>query len=369
MICRQCRSSPSDSLIGVSSRVSRSSFQQFFDHEPVRGSHLSFFQRSVVVTLWQLTLSVDIIQQLTGCDPRTTSRWTDQFTQHHSLEDMHGRGRHRITDSHTDQAIVDLATSNPFTTPRQINSELQTEVSNRTIRRRLNEAGLLGRVARVEHPFTDEHIAKRLAFAHEHETWSDDQWDRVIFGDECYIYLGTHGQTWVQRPVDCAYLKQFMLTADYQSPPKVGIFCCFTSQGVGSMRVIYDDMDQRLYTDTMKQTLKPSALRMFPSGAWQYLHDNAGYHIGHVSSAWFHNNGIDLIKLPPYSPDLNPIENLFNYWKRKVEAHRPGNVQQLTEFSIQEWSNIPPIICSTLVDSMRDRMKAVVAAEGHKSGY
>jgi hypothetical protein len=119
----------------------------------------------------------------------------------------------------------------------------------------------------------------------------------------------------------------------------------------------------------MKQTLKPSALRMFPSGAWQYLHDNAGYHIGHVSSAWFHNNGIDLIKLPPYSPDLNPIENLFNYWKRKVEAHRPGNVQQLTEFSIQEWSNIPPIICSTLVDSMRDRMKAVVAAEGHKSGY
>jgi hypothetical protein len=221
----------------------------------------------------------------------------------------------------------------------------------------------------VEYPFTDEHIAQRLSFAHEHESWNDDDWDRVIFGDECYIYLGVHGRMWVQRPVDCAYLKEFMVTSDYQFAPKTGFYCCFTSQGVGEMRVIYEDMTQRLYTDTMKNILKTSALQAFPSGTWQYLHDNAGYHTGDVSRAWFHNNGISLIKLPPYSPDLNPIENLFNYWKRKVEARRPRNVQELTEIAKEEWANIPPIICSMLVAPMNDRMKAVIAAEGHKSGY
>jgi hypothetical protein len=55
-----------------------------------------------------------------------------------------------------------------------------------------------------------------------------------------------------------------MVTSDYQFAPKTGFYCCFTSQGVGEMRVIYEDMTQRLYTDTMKNILKPSALHAFP---------------------------------------------------------------------------------------------------------
>jgi hypothetical protein len=68
--------------------------------------------------------------------------------------------------------IVGFARSTRFTTPRLINYELQTDVSNRTIRRRLNEAGVLGRVARVEYSFIDEHIAQRLSV-----TMTDDVTD------------------------------------------------------------------------------------------------------------------------------------------------------------------------------------------------
>jgi hypothetical protein len=32
-----------------------------------------------------------------------------------------------------------------------------------------------------------------------------------MFGDEAYICLGVHGQIWVQRPQDTAYLSQFMV--------------------------------------------------------------------------------------------------------------------------------------------------------------
>ena len=99
------------------------------------------------------------------------------------------------------------------------------------------------------------------------------------------------------------------------------------------------------------------------------MHDNAGYHTGRVSRAWFHNNGIDCIELPPHSPDLNPIENLFNYWKRQVELRFPRNLGQLRQIALEEWAAIPLIKCNVLVASMHDRMVAVINAEGHKSGY
>ena len=59
----------------------------------------------------------------------------------------------------------------PITTPRLIRSELGIDASARTVRRRLDEAGLFGRVARIEFPLTEEHIRKRLAFAHAYGGW------------------------------------------------------------------------------------------------------------------------------------------------------------------------------------------------------
>ena len=35
------------------------------------------------------------------------------------------------------------------------------------------------------------------------------------------------------------------------------------------------------------------------------------------------------MELPPYSPDLNPIENLWNHLKRRVEKKNARNTEEL----------------------------------------
>ena len=117
----------------------------------------------------------------------------------------------------------------------------------------------------------------------EHESWTDDQWARILFGDETYICLGAHGQIWVQRPQDAAYLSQYMVQGQSNFAPKIGIWACFAGQGVGALRIFDDNMDTRLYTDTMQRFMKPCALRFWPNGAWFYLQDNASYHESHRS--------------------------------------------------------------------------------------
>ena len=60
-----------------------------------------------------------------------------------------------------------------FITPREIIRELQLPLSHDTVRRRLDEAGLFGRVARKEYPFTDDHLRQRLSFGNGYASWTE----------------------------------------------------------------------------------------------------------------------------------------------------------------------------------------------------
>jgi hypothetical protein len=311
----------------------------------------------------------DQVAELTGRDRRTIQHWVKHYQQHHNLQDEPRSGRPRVTSEDTDTSIVAAATETPVTTPRRIRAELAINTSVRTVRRRLDDEGLFGRVARIEFPFTDEHITRRLEYARAHQDWTDDQWAHILFSDETYIYLGAQGRVWVQRPQAAAYLSQYMVEGQLNFPPKIGIWACFSSQGVGALRIFDDNMDTRLYTDTMQQLMKPCALHIWPNSAWMYLHDNASYHRSRDTQAWFHNNGVSLVELPPHSPDLNPIENLWADLKDRVQSRRPRSVAELKEIVTAEWANTSQLICSDLVDSMRDRMRAVADAEGFMTRY
>jgi len=97
------------------------------------------------------------------------------------LEDKERSGRPRCADESTDVAIADYATEKRFTTPREIKNELELDCSSRTIRRRLDEVDLHGRVLKEEHAFTHEHIRNRIAFAEGYSRWTEDDWSRVMF--------------------------------------------------------------------------------------------------------------------------------------------------------------------------------------------
>ena len=337
--------------------------------EGVRGQHLSICQRAVLVTMHQLHIGIERIAELTRCDLRTISHWTDYYQEHHSLEDQPRSGRPRVTSEETDTLIAASAIETPITTPRIIRSELEVEASTRTVRRRLDEAGLFGRVARIEYPFTEENISKRLAFAEQYRTWTADQWDNVLFSDESYIYLGQHGRIWVQRPEDSDFIEEYMVHGQSQFSPKIGMWGCFSSRGPGAMAFYDDNMDTRLYTDYMARHMKPYALRLWPNEQWYYLQDGAGYHTSRPSLQWFHTNGVSVIQISPYSPDFNPIENLWADLKRRIEARNASSIQKLRQILIEEWENTSADLCSRLAHSMQRRCQLVVEAIGLRTPY
>ena len=69
-----------------------------------------------------------------------------------------------------------------------------------TVRRRLIKAGLKGCKARKKPLVTEVQRRKRLKWAHEHNSWTQDQWNRVLFSDESNFSIRNHsGLQFVRR--------------------------------------------------------------------------------------------------------------------------------------------------------------------------
>ena len=69
------------------------------------------------------------------------------------------------------------------------------------------------------------------------------------------------------------------------------------------------------------------------------------------------------------SPDLSPIEHLWDVLKRHVRHRNPQNANEHTLFVHEDWAAIPQETIKTLIRSMRRRCIEVRDAHGGHTRY
>lgn len=117
---------------------------------------------------------------------------------------------------------------------------------------------------------------------------------------------------------------------------------------------------------------------LFPNGVPAYaafMQDGAGPHrskstekwlADNLPSGWAVNGGE---KWPASSPDLNPEENLWNFFQNAVVEQDPKTVPQFKKVLEKVWWGISQDYIRTLYTSMSRRCKAVIAADGRMTKY
>ena len=96
--------------------------------------------------------------------------------------------------------------------------------------------------------------------------------------------------------------------------------------------------------------------------------DNNPKHRGKSTTKWLQQKKISLLERPR-SPDLNPIEMLWDDLKRAVHTRHPKNIAELKQFCKEEWSKIPNDRCAGLLRKYRKRLVEVIAAKGGSTSY
>ena len=98
------------------------------------------------------------------------------------------------------------------------------------------------------------------------------------------------------------------------------------------------------------------------------MQDGATYHTAKSVMAFLKQKKVDVLPWPGNSPDLNPIENIWEIVKRDVGKKILTNKQDLMEYIIRIWHNNPELTetIKSSIASMPRRIEAVIA---NKSGF
>jgi hypothetical protein len=135
--------------------------------------------------------------------------------------------------------------------------------------------------------------------------------------------------------------------------------------GVGNLVRINGGMDAELYRSILADDLAPS-VEHYGSNLKDFIfqHDDDPKHTSRLVRQWLVDNEIEVLDWPAQSPDLNPIENLWEHLKRRMLA--PTSMHALWERLELEWNAIQADVCVNLIESMPRRIAAVLKA---KEGY
>ena len=258
------------------------------------------------------------------------------------------------------------------------NELLPQPVSLSTVRRRLRDAGLIAKRIVKRPALRRKHIRGRLHFVRKYKEWTDKDWARVVWSDECKINrICSDGHRWVWDDVPGR-----ITTRSVQGTVKFGggnvmVWACMSCDGPGYIARIDDTMDSTLYIKILQEDLHMSVKE------WKlamkeivFQHDNDPKHTAKVTKQYLESINMTeaenrLLYWPSQSPDLNPMEHMWAYLKKQLGRYptRPESCEELWKRISVEWYRIPVEFCESLISGMPRRLRAVYSAKGKNTKY
>lgn len=338
------------------------------------GKRTSVEIRELVLHHYKEGTSERTIAEILKMSKTTVHDIISRFVVENRVVDKGRNAPNKIFVEHEERVIVRISRKDPRKSAPMLAKEMK-EISGKqchpqTIKRVLANANLYSRKARRK-PFVSEKNKKiRKKFAKEHVAKDDAFWNSVLFCDESkFNIFGCDGDRRIFRENGKALDPKNLYGTVKHGGGHVMVWGCFAASGVGKLVFVEGNMEKMQYLRILKDNLKQSAEDLSLGPAFRFYQDNDPKHKAGIVQTWLIWNCPHIVQTPPQSPDLNPIENLWDYLERQIRKRPITGLPTLKIALKEEWAKIPPSYTRKLIDSMPKRMQMVIDQKGFPTKY
>ena len=347
-------------------------FQLNFD----RMADTSSENRAKIIALWEHAgKSTREIANDLGLVQSTVARIIKRYRCSGSFEsDRDKCHRPRKTGVRGDRTLVRLSIKKPHASSLDIAKELREsydiDIHSSTVRRRLLENNRPAYRPIKSQFLTEQMKIRRLQWCKEHETWSSEDWGRVIFSDESSFEI---------QPPSSQFIRRFrgeqptrdLFQPGFRHPKKVMLWSCMSVNGPGRVHVVEGSMNSVQYKEVISHSVIPQIDEWFGTEPYWFQQDLAPCHTSRVVKAFYEEKHVNVLSWPGNSPDLSPIENLWAIVKERLRKKSISSKSELINAFLSIWGRSDELqpICQNLYNSMPDRISSCIKARGGPIKY
>ena len=149
---------------------------------------------------------------------------------------------------------------------------------------------------------------------------------------------------WVWRTPEERYEKEYLRPTVKQSEGII-VWGCFTRRKIGPLVLVEGKLNASSYNILLEENLLPFMNKLRKEedddGVFIFQEDNAPCHKAITADRWKEENHVVVLPWPAQSPDLNPIENLWQDLKRRLRLNNNKSKNKIELFNTlkEEWFN------------------------------